>query len=83
MLQLLRRATYFASEGSWSLHGSWAGSAAALPKRPPSAAPRSATSSGSTQRRPSSLLLELQLDVPERRALDLSNLQFALDAVIA
>lgn len=70
--KLLRCATYNSSEGSWSLGHKGAGRAksAALPKRPASAALRA---DGATQ--PKMLLLELQLDVPERKLLDFASLQ--------
>lgn len=73
-MQILRNAVYNSTEGTWSLQSSRAGSAA-LPRRPASAAPRSAASG---QRRASNLLLEMQLDIPERKAFDYSSLQFIL-----
>ncbi|PSC68795.1 kinesin KIF3B [Micractinium conductrix] len=86
--KLMRRISFDSNEGAWRLRSAAAAAAAAassaslrggaggLPKRPGSAAPRSAL-----PRRPSAALLELQLDIPERQPVDLSCLQFALEAV--
>lgn len=86
-LQLMRRMSYDSKEATWTLRSSLdsAGVAggrsgsAALPRRPGSAAPGRA---GSAARRPSNVVLDLQLDIPERQ-IDLSNLHLALDAVTA
>lgn len=84
-VQLMRRMAYNSTEGTWTLQSSAPavgsrGGSAALPKRPASAAHGRG---GSAARSPANVLLELQLDIPERQGLDLSNLQFALDAVTA
>lgn len=80
-LQLMRRMTYNSEDNSWSLRSSLKTGPAvlvALPRRPASAS--AGARAGSAQRRQSTLL-QLELDVPERRSLDFSHLQFALDAV--
>ncbi|KAL4433732.1 hypothetical protein ABPG75_000173 [Micractinium tetrahymenae] len=84
--KLMRRMSYNSKEGTWALtstqDGAGAGgraASAALPRRPGSAAPARA---GSAARRPSAVVLDLQLDIPERQ-LDFANLHLALDAVTA
>lgn len=84
--QLMRRMSFDSKEGTWTITNSLGaagtglrGGSVALPRRPGSAAPGRV---GSAARRPSGVVLDLHLDIPERQ-IDLSNLHLALDAVTA
>lgn len=81
----MRRMTFNAEDNSWSLRSAasagQAGSPTALPRRPASASAGPRTGSAAARRSCTPALLQLELDVPERRVLDLSHVQFALDAV--
>ncbi|KAL4450694.1 hypothetical protein ABPG77_001050 [Micractinium sp. CCAP 211/92] len=84
--KLMRRMSFDSKEGTWTITNSLGaagsgmrGGSAALPRRPGSAAPGRV---GSAARRPSGVVLDLQLDIPERQ-IDLSDLHLALDAVHA